>query len=504
MDLRSQPGHRRCFRTDWHCRQERTDYLCQSGSLRTLGFSPKELCGRSFVEILSPNNPPALRDAIQRNSFSPSGWNGECLAPRGNGTDLPISLSSSQISDENGRSLGILGIAQDISERKRVEEALQQSEEQFRQLADNIRELFFVLSAGPLRITYISPLYEQLSGRSRQELYDRPDSWIEAVHPDDRDRVRKVFMQSFHEPTTDMEYRFVGPDGSIRWMHARSFRVDDSNGRLQRVVGIVENVTERKQAIEAIEQAKSAAEASNQAKSEFLANMSHEIRTPMNGIIGMTDLLLDTDSTTEQSEYLLMVKGSADSLLAIINDILDFSKIEAGKLEVENITFDLRKSLGETMKTLALKAEQKGLEFVFDVHPEIPRLVIGDPTRLRQILVNLIGNAVKFTGKGEIVVRAYLEAQISDRMTVRFSVTDTGIGIPAEKQKMIFEAFSQADASTTRQHGGTGLGLTISSRLVKLMHGRIWVESHVGVGSAFHFAVPLGVGAEGAPSTHSV
>jgi two-component system sensor histidine kinase/response regulator len=301
-------------------------------------------------------------------------------------------------------------------------------------------------------------------------------------------------------PVVSQAERMHDFDGNDVWILTTKVPFREKNGNVAGIIGIGRNVTAQKQIEAELIKSRTQAEAANRAKSEFLANMSHEIRTPLNGVIGMTELALDTELSEEQREYLQTVILSAGALLNVINDVLDFSKIEAGKIDIEIADFDLRECIETTLKTLAHLAEQKGLELLCDIAHEAPLIVRGDSTRLSQMILNLVGNAIKFTIEGQVALKVEVEPPQGEGTVLHFTVSDTGIGIPKEKQKAIFDSFTQADASTTREFGGTGLGLTITSRLAAMMGGKIWVESEPGKGSEFHFIVFVGVG--NAPIPH--
>ncbi len=341
------------------------------------------------------------------------------------------------------------------------------------------------------KVQLCNPAFEHLFQYTRQEVIGKPVDELLA----DGDlllEARAISLQARSDKPVSLVTRRQRKDRSLVDVELHTVGLVVSAELVGSLV-IYQDISARKRAEEAMQQAKEAAEASSRAKSEFLANMSHEIRTPMNGIMGMTELVLDTELDSEQREYLNMAKLSADALLSLINDILDYSKIEAGKLEIDAIDFNLGDSLGDTMKTLSLRAHQKGLELAYDIQPDVPDALVGDPGRLRQIIVNLVGNAIKFTEKGEVIVYVQAESRTKDDIQLHFTIADTGIGIPAEKQMAIFEAFTQADGSMSRTYGGTGLGLTISARLVGFMRGRIWVESELGQGSRFHFTAHFGL-----------
>ena len=471
-----------------HCVQ------CNSALVKMLGYSEAELGSMHFTNFTHLDD-----RALDRGLFE------ELLAGKRQKYEIEKRyitkdgrvvwgcLTASLLQDNQGVPEYALGMVQNITERKQAEQALQNSEEKFRQLAENIHEVFWMMSPAGNEILYVSPAYEQVWGRSRDNLYQNPIAWAEAIHPDDLERARLLSARQRQGENIESEYRIRTPDEKEKWILDRAFPIRDQSGQLIRVVGIAEEITERKRTEEAMRKAKEAAEAASRVKSEFLANMSHEIRTPMNGIMGMTELVLDTALTPEQREDLDTIKSSADSLLGIINDILDFSKIEAGKLNLERIEFNLKDSVSTVIKTLGLRAAQKNLQLVSRWDPALPTLRLGDPGRLRQVLINLVGNAIKFTEHGEIVVRVEKLSEAAEKTDVHFSVSDTGIGIPPEKLNSVFEPFVQADSSSTRRFGGTGLGLSICKQLVGLMGGRVWAESEVGRGSTFHFTAPLGV-----------
>jgi PAS domain S-box-containing protein len=602
--------------------------------LAMTGYPGEEVIGQSTRLLNSRMMPADYYRALWNTILAGQVWQGELINRRKDGTLYTEEMRIAPLRDANGIITGYVAIKHDVTKRKQAEEALRSSEEKFRQLAENIQEVFWMMNAAGTEVLYVSPAYESIWGSRSENPITRPSDWMNTIHPDYRAMSRDIFMRQLKGESTDFEYRALAPEGKEKWIRNRAFPVRDEHGELIRIAGVAEDITERKRAEELLKQTADrlalaasagsagiwdldcvnnvlhwdkqmarlyafpenqlcgnyetwliqlhpedrsraeeefdaamrgekeldsqfrilwhdgsihhiranalvrrdaagkpiqivgtnrditaqkeaaaalldsnlrlqeeteraressiAADKANAAKSEFLANMSHEIRTPMNGVIGMTGLLLDTELTAEQRRFAEIARASGESLLQLINDILDFSKMEAKKLELETIDFNLPSLLDNLVSVLSAPAQAKGIELRCIADPAVPTQLRGDPGRLRQILTNLTGNAIKFTEKGEVVVRAALEEEGESDCLLRFSVRDTGIGIPEDKIGVLFNKFSQVDASTTRKYGGTGLGLAISKQLVEMMGGKVGVTSQEGKGSEFWFTVRLG------------
>lgn len=408
--------------------------------------------------------------------------------------------------DATGNLVGIQGIFSDVTDKKRAEIELQQTRARLQAVLDSATQVSIIATDVDGLIDVFNAGAERMLGYSAEEMVGLQTPQVIHLESEVVARGRelsrelgvpiegfRVFVENAYRGEPDeREWTYVRKDGSRLPVNLVVTARRDRDGQVIGFLGIATDISARKRAEADIVKAKEAAESANRAKSDFLANMSHEIRTPMNAIIGMTELVLDTELSLTQREYLAMVHESGESLLAVINDILDFSKIEAGKLNLERTPFNIREVLGDTLKSLSLRAHRKRLELVCHIAPDVPFAVEGDPHRLRQMVINLVGNAIKFTEAGEVVLDVAVERMEDSGPMIHFRVGDTGVGIPQEKLDTIFEAFEQADTSTTRRYGGTGLGLAIVSRLVDLMDGNIWVESEVGRGSEFHFTVRFG------------
>jgi PAS domain S-box-containing protein len=423
--------------------------------------------------------------------------------------DLPdggrgyVQVFKTPLLDNQGRAVGVQILFWDVTEAERNRRELQERALQLREMEMRKTAIFevamdciiFIDESG--RIVEFNHASETTFGYNRQEVTGKELTEV-FVPPESRDRHRSN-LQSYTggggmKSTIGrrLEMPMIRKNGK-QFMAEMSTQPIPLSGGTAGFAVFIRDITQRKQAEDAQRRAKEAAEAANRSKGAFLANMSHEIRTPMNAIIGMTELVLDSELTDEQRDYLEMVLESSNSLLTLLNDILDFSKIEAGKLDLESIDFDLRQCVHESAKSLRLRAEQKGLDISCEIDDATPAWLIGDPNRLRQILVNLISNAIKFTIQGGVAIRVRPESQTDREVELRFEVADTGLGIAAEKCQKIFEEFEQADTSMKRRFGGTGLGLSICCRLVNLMHGNIGVQSEVGRGSTFHFTATFGI-----------
>jgi PAS domain S-box-containing protein len=449
------------------------------GAEAIYGFSAEEILGKSvFSTIIPPERGEEYDRFFSRVLAGETLVRFESERRRGDGQRVDVALTYCPVKNQRGEVIGVSAIVRDITHAKATRQALHESEQRYRLLFERNLAGVFRCSLQGILLEYNDAGARILGYDSGADLVGRPAT---DIFFDPADKNVSDQKMADHGTASNQEIRVRRKDGSSGWIMANTTMVNGASGR--EIEGTFVDITLLKQAEEQMRLAKEAAEAANRAKSEFLANMSHEIRTPMNGVIGMIDLALDTDLTAEQRDYLATIKSSAGALLEIINDILDFSKIEARKLELERVPFSVKEVVRTTVKEFSVQARNKQLSLQSDFSADLPDVAIGDPGRLRQILMNLVGNALKFTNRGEIMVRVTRLHQD----TLQFSVSDTGIGICAEKQKNIFEAFVQADTSSTRQYGGTGLGLAIVSQLVALMQGRIWLESKPGDGSTFYF-----------------
>jgi PAS domain S-box-containing protein len=392
--------------------------------------------------------------------------------------------------DDQGRAVSIAGSIQDAHEQKLAEDALRHTQERLERAINGTQDGLWEMDADGS--SWHSPRVAELLGFEYTELPANANFLKQCLHADDADAVANATRLHFQQRLPyDVEIRLRTRWNEYRWYRARATAERDAQGRPLRLSGSLQDVTEARSAREALLRATEAAESANRAKSEFLANVSHEIRTPMNGIIGMTGLLLESPLHRTQRDYAETIRSSADSLLIVINDILDFSKIEAGKLDIEALELDLRNVVEEAAVMLAFQAAAKNLELVVHIHPDVPDRVVGDPQRIRQCLINLISNAIKFTREGEIVIEVSCVDLGGDELGTRFEVRDTGIGIAAGTLQNLFQPFVQADSSTTRHFGGTGLGLSIVRRLVQMMGGDVGAQSELNRGSCFWFTLPL-------------
>ena len=480
--------------------------LANPAFLAMTGYSEEEVIGRS-TNLLSSGLMPAdfYRD-LWKTIQSGQVWQGEMINRRKDRTLYTEEMRIAPFRNANGETSGYIAVKRDITERKRAEELL-------RQTADRLALAASAGSAGIWHFDVVNNVLHwdeqmfRLYAITEDKFSGSYEAWLAQLHPEDRSRAEEELNAAMRgEKEFDCQFRIVWPDGSIRYLRANALVKWDASGKPIQIVGTNRDITSQKEAAAALlesnlrlqgetelaRESSIAADAANAAKSEFLANMSHEIRTPMNGVIGMIGLLLDTELTAEQRRYAGIARASGESLLQLINDILDFSKIEAKKLKLETIDFDLRILLDNVASIHSDSAQAKGIKLLCIADSTVPTQLRGAPGRLLQILTNLAANAIKFTEKGEVVVRVALEGEGGSDCVLRFSVSDTGIGIPKDKLGVLFNKFSQVEASTTRKYGGTGLGLAISKQLAELMGGEVGVTSQEGKGSEFWFTARLG------------
>ena len=459
-----------------------------------LGFAPEEVIGREPFDFMEPWAVKWAREQFRSlaEARQPLVRLEDTFIAK-DGRTVVVETNALPIIDEEGRFCGYRGVSRDVTDRKRTEDELAYERFLLTTLLENSPDYIYFKDAKShfLRISrelsrrFLLSHPEEAEGKTDFDFFEFRRA--EQAAADEQEVMRSG------RPIVDKEEQQVWPNGEITWVSTTKVPLRDSAGTISGTFGISRDITDRKRSEQQLQAAKEAAEAASRAKSLFLANMSHEVRTPLNAIIGMTELVLGSELSAQQRERIGVVQQSGEALLSLVDDLLDFSKIEAGRVDLEEQPFDLREMLGDAMKWLAMRAHGKGLELAYSIRPEVPQAIIGDCVRLRQVIVNLVGNAIKFTDRGEVVLDAAVESREGRNLTLRFAVSDTGIGVPETKLDRIFDAFEQADSSSTRRFGGAGLGLAISAKLAGLMGGKIWAESRVGSGSTFYFTARFAV-----------
>ncbi len=487
--------------------------------IKISGYSEAELLGKNHRILKSGEHSQAFYEEMWSDISSGKAWHGQIKNRKKDGSFYWVEASITPILDENGLPKKYISVRTDITQIKELEYSVQTSEQRLRrgQLFGNIGTWDWSIASGDL---YWSESIWHLFGYTQDSFVPSYDKFLAAVHPEDRQKLIDAINASVaHGAAYDVEHRCVWPDGTVRWLLERGDVVRAADGSPSHMLGVVQDITERKQAQDEIlllnadlekrvlrrteelysqtielQLARETADTANLAKSQFLANMSHEIRTPMNSVIGMSYLALQAETDPKQRGYLTNIQNSAQNLMHVINEILDFSKIEAGMLELYETDFLLELTLAQINSQLSVSASNKGVKLTMALDPALSQPLRGDALRIGQVLTNLIGNAIKFTAQGEISVRAKMLSTVDEHIKVRFEVQDSGVGMTPKEVAGLFQAFHQVDASITRKYGGTGLGLTISKRLVELMGGEIGVDSQAGKGSTFWFSITLGVG----------
>ena len=461
-----------------------------------LGYTRDELVNIGYRDYMDEANAKIVYEAynhVYKTGVPSKGLNYEVI--RKNGTRRYAETSIALMKDKDGKAIGFRGVARDITDRKLAEETLRQSEERYRTILESVEEGYFESDLTGA-FTFVSDWLAISLARSPEELIGMGNR--DYMSPESAKKIYDIFLKVYEtgKPAKKVDYEVILGDGGHRFHELSASLRRDSEGQPIGFRGVSRDITERKQAESELKQAKLEAELANRAKSEFLANMSHEIRTPMNAVIGFTDMLFDTDMDDDQRNYVATIKRSGETLLSLISDVLDFSKIEAGDLTLEHVDFDPELVAYDICELILPRMKSKPIEVLCHIGDTLPASFNGDPTRFRQVLTNLMGNAVKFTESGEIELSLEVEEEKDDQVKIHVSVRDTGIGVPEEKLTEIFQPFRQADGSTTRKYGGTGLGLSISKQIVALWNGDIWVESELGKGSIFHFTAWFNKGEE--------